>query len=523
MTIDNSRLVANALLKTDPDLAGSFSNSEAYAAELTEQGARVSLFRDYEKGAHRSTITDQMRAMLRLPEDDSGISDFTDNYCKIIIDKMAGRIHVPEITLPEFEEDETAKAWLKETLERNDFEALQGTVWRGAIRDGDNYVLVDPKTLMWSVEPAYDGFSGVVAIFDGIQKTPIWACKIWAEAVTGTGLEAEDVTSATMRLIVYQEDKITYWFGKEGAAEVYPDNRVDVVASELGDDGGLLEISKETNGFPWQLGKVPLIHFVNQFDITTFMGESELRPAIPLQDVLDRTLHSMVMASEFSAFRIKWSIGMEIDADGITPGAVINLILKGKDGKPLTELSPEMAAFLQAVRVGEFEATDMGQYISQIDRVVRELSQTTQTPIYGVTAEGNLSGEALKQLEIGLIGKCERFQRENADSIRELIQLTSELQNMFTTEVEGDAPQVTRVGVTWAPVEILDNDKQIATLIKMRTDAPNLFSDSWYRRKIGGLLGMSQTEVKEAEQDAMQESQNALETLVGSAGGPAVV
>ena len=311
--LDNSRLIANALEKTNPTFVGSLATLTSYVNELTEQGAKVSLYRSYERGEHRASITDQMKAMLRLPTDDAGINDLNDNYCKIVVDKMSGRLYVSEVNLPD-NDSEDAKAWLDDLLTRNDFEALQGMIFRGAIRDGDNFVLIDPTTLTWLVEPAYDGFSGIVAIFDGVEKTPTWACKIWSEAVLGSGLEAEDLISSPMRLIVYQPDRISYWVGMSGSAEVYPDNRITQPPSE--DKRTPPEM---TNVVPWSLGVVPIVHFVNQYDTVSFLGESELRPAIPLQDVLNRTVYSMVMASEFSAFRIKWSIGMEIDADVSLP------------------------------------------------------------------------------------------------------------------------------------------------------------------------------------------------------------
>jgi hypothetical protein len=263
---------------------------------------------------------------------------------------------------------------------------------------------------------------------------------------------------------------------------------------------------------------VPIIHFVNQFSNATGGGKSEIRPAIPLQDVMNRTLHSMVMASEFSAFRIKWSIGMEIDAQTITPGAIINLVLKDKTGNIITEMSPELVSFMNAVRVGQFEETDISQYIQQIDKLAREISQISQTPIYGVTTEGVLSGEALKQLEIGLIGKCERFQRENTDAIRQLVELTSVIQNSFVTEL-GNAPtDFPAISVIWSSPELLDVGARIDLLVKMRKDAPGLWDDGFYREKIGALLGMNQKEVKEMGDRAGEAGTNLMDLLVGAGG-----
>jgi hypothetical protein len=231
----------------------------------------------------------------------------------------------------------------------------------------------------------------------------------------------------------------------------------------------------------------------------------------------------MVMASEFSAFRVAYSIGMEMDVNGYVPGAVINLVLKDANGAVLTDMSPELIEFLKTVKVGQFEATDMTQYINQLDKIVREISQATQTPIYGVTtSDGALSGEALKQLEIGLIGKIQRFQIQNVDAIRELIQITAEIQNAFNTGL-GSAPSFEKVSVTWKSPEILDVTAQIAALVAMRAQAAGLWSDEFYRGKIGGLLGMSQNEVKSEADAVKKQKAEALRSRVNAARVPVEV
>lgn len=520
---DNSYLVAAALQATDPDLATSVDAPNTWVKELAEQGARVTLYRQYEEGEHRSGITTQMRNMLRLPEDNTGIDDFNDNYCRIIVDKMASRLQVSEITSGDPNIDKT---WLMPLLEMNDWQAIQGTVFQGAVRDGDSFIMVNPSNLMWSSEPAYDGFSGIVLISDETGKLPIWACKLWSETVAASEVgssDPEDTTSVTMRIVVYQPNQISYWWGKSGSKEVSPDNRVRAkVITDMGN--GMAEIGEAdrlTNVMSWPAKRIPIVHFANQYNNFSWWGKSEIRPAIPLQDVLNRTLHSMVMASEFSAFRIKWSIGMAIDASAITPGAVINLTLTDPvTGAIITDMSAEMVEFLKAVKVGQFEETDIAQYISQIDKLAREVSQISQTPIYGVTTEGVLSGEALRQLEVGLIGKCRRFQRDNTDAIRQLIILTAQLQTAFVTDTSlPPAPTGFKsIAPAWQNPELLDANEQIKTLTQMRKDAPGLWDDDFYRGKIGALLNMRQADIEAESLKAKQQQQNTLESLIGAGG-----
>lgn len=502
---DNSGLIYNALEKTQPDLFMSMDVEGSFKTWIKNQGAKVSLYRDYERGDHRASMTAQMRKMLRLPEDDSGLNDFNDNYMQIVIDKMAGRLHCSEISLGVPAKD---KSWLSPILQYNNWDALQGTAYRGSIRDGDSYIMVDPEWLTWTSEPAFDGYSGLFALFESNSNTPYWACKIWSE---GSIDEKE-----TMRLVVYEPERISYWRGEENGQEIREDNVVSSATVRSYE-----KVHEMINARPWPVSMIPIIHIVNKYDNYSDSGESELRPAIPLQDVLNRTIHSMVMASEFAAFNVLWSIGMSMDPTGIVPGAVISLTLKDAEGKAIIEPTPEMLQFLQAVRVGQFTGTDIGQYTNQIDKIVREISQCTQTPIYGITAQGAISGEALKQLEIGLIGKCERFQRQNTDAIRDLVRVTAEIQRTFSTEYQGDEPPTDTESITvgWKSPEILDVSTQITMFFNMRRDAPGLWDDTFYHKKIGGLLGMSQTDIKDESEKAINSLSDQMNRLTGAGTG----
>jgi len=500
MTVDNSGLIASALYKTDPALYAAIDGGNTFKASILTRGARVGKYRRYEEGNHDAQITDQMRAMLRLMADDADLGDFCGNYCGIVVDKMAGRLKVSEVTT----DDEAQDKWISWLLERNNWDAMQGIVYRGAIRDADSYVMVDPTTFKWTTEPAYDGFSGVFAIFPASGGWPLWACKIWSEAENQDLAEDETPMTAVMHIKVYQPNEITNWIGEVNGQEVSPG---------------------EAEEKQWPLGYVPVVHFANLSDNYTQYGKSELRKAIPLQNVYNRTLHSMVMASEFSAFKVAYSIGIEIDKSGITPGAVINLVVTDAAGKVVTDLTDAQIEFLKSVRVGEFDATDISQYTNQLAEIVKHMSQATQTPIYGVTAEGNLSGEALKQLEIGLIGKIRRFQNENTAAIRQLFQLSADIQQAFSYPgLEVQPPQsLDGISINWASPEITDVSATITSILAVREKAPGLFDDDFFRQKIGGLWGMTQAQIVAEGEKATNTQAQAFDQITGAAGNRPVV
>ena len=62
---------------------------------------------------------------------------------------------------------------------------------------------------------------------------------------------------------------------------------------------------------------MPVFHFANNADLAEF-GRSELEPAMPVQDGLNKSVLDMLVAMEFAAYRQRWAAGIEmtIDADG---------------------------------------------------------------------------------------------------------------------------------------------------------------------------------------------------------------
>lgn len=526
----NENMIGNALLKTDERLYYEIGGGSDFIAAIRKRGARVFKYRNYSTGDHDANLTDQQRNLLNITADTAELNEASSNYCSIVVDMMAGRLSISEIN----SEDENVSEWINDTITRNGFESKQGEWFRGAIRDGESFVIVDPQTALWVSEPAYDGYSGVFAIYDTITGLPNWVCKMWTESepsdISTDAKEAGD--EDIVYLVVYQPNQITYWQGTSGSGEVEPQSVNE----------GSLPLLESGNGYEWELGIIPIVQMANKRDNYTNYGESEIRCVIPLQDIVNATLYDMMMASKLSAFKIYWSKGMEIDKDGIVPGSVINLVLQDADGNTLTSIDEAASRFLAAVEVGEFGTTDMSQYTNQLDKLEREISQVSATPLYGITNQGALSGEALKQLEVGLINKVVRFQNENIKAIKMLFRLTALIQRTFdvrsaftmkfsnavTDFLELSAPisppsDVSSINIGWKSPEIVDVSAQITALSTMRRDNPNLWGDAWYREKIGSLLGMSSQQIAEEGEVADMERVNAFDQLVGGRSGTAPI
>jgi hypothetical protein len=523
----NQGLIADALFKTNQSLYYEVAGGSDFTNALKKKGARVFKYRSYERGDHDANLTEQQKHLLNIRNDDAKLNEASANYCSIVVDMMAGRLSVAAISA----KDDTNEEWINDTLTRNNFESKQGEWNRGAIRDGESFVIVDPQTALWVSEPAYDGFSGIFAIYDTITGLPKWACKLWVETQPADiSTDAGDTDDDDIvYLVVYEPRKITYWQGTSSTSEVKP---------RMINQTGILKVLESGNGYEWEIGIIPIVQFANKRNNYTNYGESEIRCVIPLQNIVNATLYDMMMASKLSAFKIYWSKGMKIKKDGIVPGSVINLTLQDGDGNDVVNLDENMIAFLNAVEVGEFGSTDMSQYTAQLDKLEREISQVSATPIYGITNQGALSGEALKQLEIGLINKVYRYQNENDRAFKMLFRLTALIQRTFEvnqafeakfTKSVADfvqlsapvaAPQnIDSLNIEWKSPEIIDAATQIKTLSELRSTNPNLWSDNWYRQKIGSLLGMSNQQITEEGESAEDQKLSAFETITAGRSG----
>lgn len=536
MASDNSGLLRNALLTTDPELNKKVDGQISWWNAIRTRGARTNLYRAYERGDHRANLSDQMRAMLRLHADDSMMNEFCLNYCSMIIDKMTARLEVNEITTTDEAID---KNWLTPMLRERDFDASQAMWWRSATRDADTYVMVDLDTALWTNEPAYDGFSGMTAIIDIKTRKPIWGAKLWAETDVmdkplPQGIAPGGTTRTMMHIIVYQPGRISYWSGVENARIVTPEaveggQDFEFTETNTGyqaQNGGqkILSGSQNMRTMPAELGDaLPFVVYSNKRDSFTRYGESELRVAVPLQDLLNSMLYDLAIASKLSAAPINYSIGFEIDPSGYVPGGFINMALKDERGNLITSPAPEQLAFLQAAKVGQFPATSLAQYIAQIEMIVEKLGEATQTPIHGQTSAGVTSGEALGQLESGLVSKVMRFQQHNTDAVQNLIILTAKIQRIFHPEKK--APVLDTVDVMWKSARPRDIDKEIARLIQMRKDT-TLWPDEMYRQKLGTMYGFSKDEIEKwgdmATEQAAAESERMIELANAQAEANAV-
>ena len=180
---DNSGLLKEALIKTDKELARRI-DAEWIADQWRKRGKQVALYQRYYMGDHDSTITPQQRKMHNLSDNSSaGIREWAANFMPLIVDTPVSRVELESVVLGSDEANE----WAMGRLNASKYRSVEKMFYRGAFRDMTSYAIIDPVSVTFSIEPAYNGYDGVVVIYDG-QDNVQWACKVWCE---GSGESVE--------------------------------------------------------------------------------------------------------------------------------------------------------------------------------------------------------------------------------------------------------------------------------------------------------------------------------------------
>lgn len=404
---------------------------DAWISDQQIRGEKVQLFRDYADGSHRASMTAEMKALLRVG---NGDSTFALNRLDNVVQTFNDRLEVQRI----LDTGDTANKWIEELLDANRFDALQTEVHESAIRDADSFMVVDFDNETQQVrlihEPAYDGVAGMLVLYEKRSRSEIIAAiKVWH--VTSTGGNVAD----TMRVNVYYADRIEKFVADNGQ-QLRP----------FTDD------STDTNGIArWVMPDgtpigVPVVHFKNRAQPYDNYGRSEIDDAVPLNDALNRMLHSLIVSAELTAFRNLVAKGFQPPA-GLTPGAWIVI---GGDG--LTKDDVADASVL--------EAGEITPYIDASKFLIQQIDEITRTPNPETMGSSDSSGESLKQREIGLLGKVKRAQISFGNSWEDTIALAQRVQSAF-----GELPpQYTYLSTQWRSPEIRNRSEVVKNAIALQ-------------------------------------------------------
>lgn len=435
--------------------------NSTWQEETQKAGEEVALYRRYYEGEHRLKLTTEMKKMMQI--DDTLLDRYNDNYCQMVIDAMADRLTVDRIKVSEDKQD-VAQVWVDDLLKANRFDGLQMDIRTAALRDGETFVMLKYSQTLQRVDfyhnLAWDGDVGVIAVMDESGQQVIAGVKAWYDG---------DIK----RVNVYYPNQIEKYVCEEGSTELKPMQEPE---------------QRAESAFNTEMPGVPIIRFSRKKKAT-----SELKNVIPLQDSLNRTMVSMVMSAELTAFSIMFAVGWQ-PPNGITPGMILHAKLTNADGSTVVPTTPEEAdalvKMLNAFKLERIQGGSLTELIKQADWLITQIEKVTSTP---VDLGGGSSGEYLKQLDVRLQGKIEGAQVTFGNSYEDLMLLAAKYQEAFGFELP---PELTTIDTQWKSAEIR-NDADVLALFKHLNDA------GYARAALRALSKSSLANFTEAEIDLM--------------------
>lgn len=346
------------------------------------------------------------------------------NRCRGVVDALADRTTV---TGWKSEGKTDAKATVQQMTsiwDRNRMDNRQNEIVKEAFRCGDGYVIVWPDSRdgpTKGLARIYPNRSHVVTVvYDSEEPDHVdFAVKCW-RVDRGAG-------KGKWRVTTYGPDFVSRYITRSKSDE-FPIKANKLV--EFTDDGQF-ETDNPTPGI------VPVVHFGNDADTGSF-GTSELTDVVGLQDGLNNSIINRVLGEEWVSFRQKWAVGLEVEEDPVTGAKVAPF--QGGMSKLWVAEDPN-------VKFGDFEASDMTQFLGIEDNWDMKIARVSRVPVHWLNQTGDFpSGEALKTAETPFVSKVKDRQGSFSDPYRQVAALA--------LRIEGVADEVAASIVpVWMPAE----------------------------------------------------------------------
>ncbi len=368
--------------------------------------------------------------------------EFALNLCPAVCDAIKDKLKITGFGVRSEERDKsrTLSADVNEIWRANRMAIRAGEVHKEALKNGDAYVIV------W---PAADG---TVQIFPNSAETCTvgydeempgrvkWAAKYWRTPEKRT------------RLNLFFPDRIEKFISKDAQDGFLPnaESFIPTVESARSIASKNAEERDESRTLNNPFGVVPVFHFANNADIGSF-GVSELEPAIPVQDGLNKAVLDMLVAMEVCAYRQRWAAGIEIQYD--KDGNAAAPFKAGIDHLWLAE-NPD-------AKFGDFAAADLEQFLKVKDGFRIDIASVTGTPLYYLMPQvrGFPSGESLRKAETRFVAKV-RDRQEQFGTVWEDVMA-------FALRIVGHANAA--VSTEWEPASPL-TEREMLENLKLRRE-----------------------------------------------------
>lgn len=289
-------------------------------------------------------------------------------WCRRVVDVLAPRVRLRSFYLPG---EEVADERLRQVWSANNLESESALVHKDALIYGRAFVSVG--------SPVRAGGLPVVRV-----ESP--------REITATVNPRTQEIDAAVRVIPDDE-------GQARFATLYlPDATVWLERDESG--------WRQTDRDDHELGRVPVVMFLNRRRPGRWVGVSEMADVADLSDIASRTLMDMQVAMESEVRNQKYALGVDrkdfVDKDG-------NQIDAWTAGS-----NPVWMNGNKDVKVGVLPGAGLSSFHDTIEMLAKQASASTGFPLryFGLSTSNPPSGDAIRADESGIITRAEEIQRD---------------------------------------------------------------------------------------------------------------
>ncbi len=347
--------------------------------------------------------------------------EFALNLCPAICDTVRDKLRVTGFSLDVADAKDngtardTRRIWADNRMRRR-----SGEVHKESLKCGDAYAIVWPdETGKAAIYP--NRALGCTVFYDDERPGEIIrAAKYWQRA------------DKRIRLNLFFPDRIEKFVSADESEQGVPEagRFVSFVS------GGRQAAAFDTGTVPNPFGRMPVFHFANNADLG-MPGRSELEPAMPIQDGLNKSVLDMLVAMEYAAFRQRWAAGIEVEYD--ENGEAVAPFRAGVERIWMSQNSD--------TRFGDFDTADLQQFLAVKDSFRTDMALVTGTPLHYFTPilQGFRSGENLKRSESRFLSKVRDRQAAFGQTWAEVMQFALRIEGRghgerLLTEWEDPAP-----------------------------------------------------------------------------------
>lgn len=375
---------------------------------------------------------------------------FSDNWTKPVVDAEAERINVTGLVNGS---DSITQLWNQWRL--NDMEAQSSQGLLESLYASRSYIIVWGDTQTGQPVVTWEPAAEVEIDYDwGNRRTRRAAIKTWID---------DDTEFATL----YEPDAV-WKFQRPRERAVNPlDSQAKQNKERWATSGGWTARLGVDPMWPISnpLGVVPVVEIGNR-PLLASDPISEIRGTMAMQDTINLLWAYLLTAADFAALPQRVVLGQ---APPMMPVLDNNGQKISERPIRMDDLRKARLAFFTGTnaKIDSWPAADLTGFTNVIEEAVGHVAAQTRTPPhYLVTKQGlsNLSGDALKAAESGLVNKAGEFITQATPGIREAFRLMA-----LVLDDQGLAAQVQLSRVKWADPGIRSDAELSDMLVKKKS------------------------------------------------------